>query len=213
MTKIIMIRHGQSQANAQNLFAGHSDFDLTDLGKRQALLAAEYLYKHEKIDKIYSSDLLRAYNTACPIAKIFSLPIIKDTSLREIFAGEWEGLSFPEIKERYPTVYDTWINDYSHVRCVGGESTTDVYNRVIPYVTDIAKKNEGKCVLLSTHATIVRAVEAYSRGYASDESGEVHFSHNASINIYVYEDRKISPIRTDITDHIKESMTPLPPNA
>ena len=208
-----MIRHGQSQANAQNIFAGHSDFDLTEFGKSQASLAAEYLYKHEKIDKIYSSDLLRAYHTACPVAEAFGLPIIKDTALREIFAGEWEGLSFPEIKERYPTEYNMWMNDYSHVRCVGGESTIDVYNRVIPYVTDIAKSNEGKCVLLSTHATIVRAIEAYSRGYASDESGEVHFSHNASINIYIYENGKIYPVRTDITDHIKGSMSPLPPNA
>ena len=75
MTRIILIRHGQSIANFIGKFAGHSDFDLTELGHRQAELAAGYLLKNEKIDKIYASDLLRAYNTAVPTAKALGLEI------------------------------------------------------------------------------------------------------------------------------------------
>ena len=63
MTRIILVRHGQSVANANLIFAGHSDFDLTDFGRAQAELLAKHLHKNEKIDAIYSSDLKRAYNT------------------------------------------------------------------------------------------------------------------------------------------------------
>ena len=67
-TKVVIIRHGQSIANAQGICLGHTDWDLTDLGREQARIAAEHL-KNEKIDAIYSSDLIRAYNTALPHAE------------------------------------------------------------------------------------------------------------------------------------------------
>ncbi len=69
MTRLIITRHGQSIANAQYRFAGHSDFDLSEIGHKQAELAAEYISKNFTVDYIYSSDLLRAYNTALPTAK------------------------------------------------------------------------------------------------------------------------------------------------
>ena len=96
MTRLVIIRHGQSEANANYIFAGHSDFDLSELGKDQAKLAAEYLFKRIKPDAIYSSDLLRAYHTATPVGEIFNMPVIKEKGFREIFAGAWEGLSFAE---------------------------------------------------------------------------------------------------------------------
>ena len=75
MTRIIFIRHGQSLANEQSRFAGHTNVPLTELGKAQAERAAEYIVKHEKIDKIYSSDLMRAHDTALPVSKLTKLPI------------------------------------------------------------------------------------------------------------------------------------------
>ena len=97
MTRLILIRHGFSMANAEDRFAGYSDFPLSDIGHEQARLAAEYLFANEKIDKIYASDLLRAYHTAPPTAEKFGLPVIKEPRLREIYAGRWEGMKFEEI--------------------------------------------------------------------------------------------------------------------
>ena len=76
MTRLVITRHGQSIANAEYRFAGHSDFDLSEIGKAQAELTSQYICAHEKIDVIYSSDLLRAYNTAVPTAKNLGLEII-----------------------------------------------------------------------------------------------------------------------------------------
>ena len=211
MTRLILVRHGQSLANANNLFAGHSDFDLSEFGHKQAACAASYLAQHETIDHIYASDLLRAYHTATPIGEALGLPVIKDTGLREIFAGEWESLSFSTIAETYPEEFHVWREDYSHARPVGGESTAEVYERIVPHVCALAERHNGECLLLATHATVVRAFDAFARGLTKDETGKISFAYNASINIYAYENGKASIIRSNIVDHLDGMVTALPP--
>lgn len=205
MTRIIMVRHGQSLANATRRFAGHSDFDLSELGHVQAKHAAEYLLKNEKIDVIYASDLLRAYHTATPIAEAFGLPIHKDKGLREIFAGDWEALTVEEIAEKFPEDFSKWKNNYSQSRPTGGESTKEVYARVIPHVLDLAKKHDGETILLASHATVVRSFIAYSKGLSSDQTEMLEgFPKNASISIFVYDNGRVSPVEVDIAEHLAE---------
>ena len=92
-TTLILVRHGNSVTNVTNTFAGSLDAELNEMGNKQARLTAEYLKKF-KIDKIYSSDLKRAYNTAVPIAEFHNMKIEKNEGLRELFAGDWlSGLS------------------------------------------------------------------------------------------------------------------------
>ena len=210
MTRIIITRHGQSIANENDIFAGYSDFDLTELGKRQASAVAGYLVKNERIDAIYSSDLLRAYHTATPVAEALNIAIVKDTQLREIFGGEWEGLTFTEIAERYPEDMSVWTKDYSHSCPVGGESTKHVYERVVPHICSVAKENDGKCVLFSTHATVLRAFTAYALGLSADEVGNISFAHNSSINIFEYDKGKVSVVKTNIIEHLGGMVTSLP---
>lgn len=213
-TRIIMIRHGQSVANFEGRFAGHSDFDLTDLGRKQAGLAAEYLYNSgEKIDAIYSSDLLRAHNTALPFSIKYGLPINDTTGLREIFAGSWEGMAVNDIYAQYTDDFTTWRMDIARARCTDGESVTELYNRIVPFVCDLADKNRGKTLLLATHATPVRAIDCFSRGWGAELIGDVPFARNASMSIFEYEDGVITPIRVDIVDHLEpELVTAVPKN-
>jgi len=210
MTRIIIIRHGQSEANAKTLFAGHSDFDLTDLGREQARRAAHYLKERENVTAIYSSDLLRAYHTACPIGEAFGLPIIKDTLLREMFGGEWESRCFSDLTAEYPEDFLIWQHDYSNARPTGGESAKEVYERIVPHVCSIAKKHNNETVLVSTHATVLRAFDAFARGYSSSETGKCRFATNASINIYECDGEKASAVSTDITEHLGELISSLP---
>ena len=211
MTRLILVRHGQSLANANNLFAGQSDFDLSEFGHAQAACAASYLKQTEPIDRIYASDLLRAYHTATPIGKAFDLEVIKDTGLREIYAGEWESLSFPTIAESYPEEFRVWREDYSHARPVGGESTAEVYERVVPHICELAERHDGECLLLATHATVVRAFDSFARGYSKDETGKIPFSYNASFQIYEYQHGKVTIVRSNVIDHLDGMITSLPP--
>lgn len=207
MTRLIITRHGQSIANAERRFAGHSDFDLSDIGKQQAELVADYICKNESIDIIYSSDLKRAYNTALPTAKRLGMEIIPTTDLREIFAGEWEALTTDEIAQIYAEDFDVWRNDYARSRCTGGESTAEVYARVTKAVCELAQKHDGKTIMLSTHATVVRSLSAFSMGLSAQQAGDIPFTHNASINIFTYEDGLLIPQKLDIIEHLGDMVT------
>lgn len=213
MTKIIMVRHGQSLANAQSRFAGHSDFDLSELGKKQAEAAAEYLCKKEKVDVIYASDLLRAHNTALPFSKAYSLPINDTEELREIFAGEWEGRTTDELFEIYGDDFRVWRGDFPKARCTGGESVAELYDRIVPAVMRLAEQNDGKCILLATHATPVRAIEANARELGKERIGDIPFVKNASINIFEYEKGVITPVVTNLIEHLDESLITSVPTA
>ncbi len=206
MTRIIMIRHGQSLANAQSRFAGHSDFDLSELGKQQAELAAKYLCEKEQIDVIYSSDLLRAHNTALPFSKAYGLPINDREGLRELFAGDWEGRTIDDIKQRYSEDFRVWREDFSNARCTGGESVGEMYERMIREVLCLCRENDGKCILLATHATPIRVTEAYSRGLSADRVHEVPFVRNSAMNIFEYDGNTLRPVKTNITEHLDDSL-------
>ena len=207
MTRLILIRHGQSLANEQDKFAGQTDVPLTELGKMQARCAAEYIIKREKIDKIYSSDLQRAHDTAFPVSELTGLPINDVKGLREICAGVWEGRLVSEIIREYEKEFDTWRNDFSNARLPEGESVREVYERVVPFVKQLAKENDGLTLVLASHATPVRAVECNSRGWGWERMADVPFVNNTAISIVEYDEKTdtLSLIERDITEHLDES--------
>lgn len=210
MTRIFMIRHGQSIANFEGKFAGHSDFDLTELGHRQAALAANYLLEREKIDKIYASDLLRAYNTAVAFSKAYGLDITASEELREIYAGKWESLSFDQIAELFPKDFGDWMHDFSNARCTEGESVAEIYERVKNYVCRIAEENDGKCILIATHATVVRAFNCFAMGYSADRMADVSFCGNAALNSFIYENGKATIEKSNINEYLGDLATEVP---
>ena len=192
--KIYLVRHGQSKANEKNLFLGHGDLDLTSVGIEQAKRTAEYL-KTVNADVIYSSDLLRAFNTAKQTADLINLPIVIDKGLREIDCGEWDFVPFDEIKVRYKEGYDVWINDVANARCDGGESVREVLDRLAKTVTKIARDNLGKTVLIFSHATAIRCFAAYCKSGGVDGVKDIPWANNASVTEVEYEDGKFRLIK------------------
>ncbi len=210
MTQLIFIRHGQSVANHEDKFAGHSDFDLTELGRRQAELAANYVKENFKVDAVYSSDLLRAYNTALPAARAFGLEVIPCEELREIYAGDWEALTFEEIIRDYADDFALWRDDFGRSFCPGGETVVELSERVCRAVRRIAAENDGKTVLIATHATPVRAIQCEADGYTAEEMAKVNFVGNASISIFTCEDGRFTAKKVGICDHLGDLSTYLP---
>ena len=210
MTRLILIRHGFSTANATHRFAGHSDFPLSEIGHEQAKLAAEYLFANEKIDKIYASDLSRAYQTAVPTAEKFGLPVIPEPRLREIYAGAWEGMLFDDIFKVYHKDFSVWRNDFGRARCTEGESVTELFSRVTAAIIDLAAQNDGKCILLASHATPLRAVECFVAGKSGNDMGQFNFPTNASIQYYTYENGRFTAERLNVIEHLDGLLTALP---
>ena len=204
MTRIILIRHGQSEANKACIFAGHTDVQLTELGKAQAAAAASYLRQHEQIDAVYASDLSRAMSTARPTAEAFGLPLHPDSALREVFAGDWEGVSFPELDRnpRFCAHRNLWRTDLQNALCTGGETVAEVYARVVEAVTRIAQRHDGETVLVATHWTPVMAMICKAQGLDFSEIGSCTEPKNASINILRFENGAFSSERLNITEHL-----------
>lgn len=150
VTRLYLIRHGQSAGNAEGRFGGHSPTPLSDLGKEQAKITAQYLSK-ERIDAIYSSDLIRAVNTAEPLAELLDLPIIKTSAFRERKVGVLEGLTFDESKAQYPKDYYALVNrNIQHV-ITGGESYRQLLRRATGVLREILQIHRGERVAIFSH--------------------------------------------------------------
>lgn len=158
-TTVYLLRHGQSQGNSLHRFLGQSDWDLTELGHRQAACAAEAT-RTLPLDRIYSSDLCRAWHTTEPVAQLHQLPIHPVPGLREINAGLWETHCFEELIQTYPEDYSRWRNDIANAHPNGGESTAQLYERVYAALQEIEAESHGLTVLIGTHATPIRMLMA-----------------------------------------------------
>lgn len=187
MTTLIFVRHGQSVSNLNQIFTGSGDVALTELGHKQAELTARYLDRY-KIDRIYSSDLSRAYDTAVHTARRQGKEIVSLPALREINAGLWEGLHFDELAKRFPESFEIWKTHLGHAHPDGGESTQELASRVYRAVDDLLEKHRGECIAVFSHATPGRMLACRWFGIDPQMAETVPFCSNASVSVIEYED-------------------------
>ena len=211
MTKLILVRHGESLGNYANKFLGHTDLDLSPTGYKQAEFVKEYFSKVH-IDKIYSSDLLRAYNTIISTAEEKKIPIIKSENLREIYAGEWENLTFDELCTEYDEEYRVWRENIGLARCTGGESVEALQKRIFKELKKICDENSDKTVCVATHATPIRVFTAKCMGYPLDKIKDIKWAKNASVNIFNYSDGKFEMLEYSNVNHLGDCITQIPKN-
>lgn len=149
-TRLYLIRHGQSAGNAEGRFGGHGPTPLSELGKQQAEKTAKVLAK-EGINAIYTSDLLRAVQTAEPLAKLLNLPIHKTAAFRERNVGVLQGLTFDESKERYPRDYYALINRNIHHVITEGESYRHLLRRITTELRNILRNHQRERIAIFSH--------------------------------------------------------------
>ncbi|MFF3750285.1 histidine phosphatase family protein [Streptomyces sp. NPDC002018] len=152
--RVVLWRHGQTAWNVERRFQGSTDIELAATGVAQARRSARLLASL-KPDAIISSDLQRAAATAAELAAITRLDVSYDASLRETFAGAWQGLTHEEIVERFGEQYAAWKRGEA-VRRGGGELETEVADRAAPVVLHHAEKlpDNGTLVVVSHGGTI-----------------------------------------------------------
>lgn len=211
MTKLLLIRHGESEANRVNVFAGHIDPDLQGRGVKQAELTAEYIISNYSVDKIYSSDLKRAYKTAKALADKLGMEITTDVRLREIYGGNWENVKFEEIVDLYPDEFGAWVKDIGSARCAGGESVAELGDRVMEVLEEIAVNNDGKTIAIATHATPVRVAQSIIETGGLAAMKEIPYVSNASVTQIEY-DGGFSVVKAGEDAHLAELKTSLPHN-
>ena len=213
MTRLILLRHGESEANRAGLFAGWSDYPLTPLGHAQAESAAKYIAENYHIACAYTSDLLRASQTGEHVSTRFGLPLVREKGLREIYAGEWEGQSFDALCANYGEAYRTFREDIGNAHCTGGESFTELQARVVATVQRIAAEHPGQDILIATHATVVRALVCFMRGIAPSEAHGLPWVPNASVSVAERDGRGTWSVPVyGYHAYLRDLATEVPPN-
>jgi broad specificity phosphatase PhoE len=155
-TATLLLRHGQTPMSVQKRYAGRSDIPLTDVGLQQAAAAAKRLAS-AGIDAIVASPLLRARQTAGEVAATTGAPVVTDDGFRETDFGAWEGLTFAEVRERWPAEVSAWLADPA-VPPPGGESFVEVSERVTGALQRVLGDRAGQTVLIVSHVTPIKTL-------------------------------------------------------
>ncbi len=169
----------------------------------QAKCTADAL-KDEKIDIIYSSDLKRAHQTAEPHAELRKLPIIDSKQLRELFIGDFEGMELKVLKEEHVEDFAVpWYREFGTYRFPGGESVLEGSERFHNEVLRIARENEGKCILITAHAAVIRGFWCKISGIEPKCYAEAfEFPTNASYSILYFDGERLVPGEYSIDKHM-----------
>ena len=161
MTTLLLARHGETDWNGERRWQGHYDQPLNDTGRDQAVELAASL-AGTPIAAIYSSDLVRARETAEIVAERLGLTVVVDAGLREVDVGNWSGVTHDEIRERYPEGFARW-QEGGH-GWEGGESYDQMGERAVTTLLRLAEHHAGETVLVVAHGGTIRACLAAAAG-------------------------------------------------
>jgi ribonuclease H / adenosylcobalamin/alpha-ribazole phosphatase len=154
-TRLLLLRHGQTELSVQRRYSGRGNPSLTPLGRQQAEAAASYLGARGGIAAVISSPLQRCQDTASAVAKRLGLDVTVDDDLIETDFGAWEGLTFSEAADRDPELHRQWLRDTS-TEPPDGESFDHVNQRVSRARDRIIAEHGGSTVLVVSHVTPIK---------------------------------------------------------
>ncbi|MFC1874514.1 histidine phosphatase family protein [Chloroflexota bacterium] len=155
MSRLLLVRHGDTEGNSAEMFWGRTDVELSSAGLRQAEWLRDRLAS-EDISIVYSSNLCRALQTAKVIASHHELDVIACHELREIDFGSAEGLTYEEISRKYPDLVKSWFSQDLSSRFPDGESITDLNNRVIRFLHRLEGHAEEETIVIAAHSGVLK---------------------------------------------------------
>ena len=154
MTRLCLVRHGETAWNAEHRVQGQLDVPLNEVGRAQALALARALAA-ERFAALYSSDLARARDTAAPAARALGLEVRLEPRLRERHYGIFERLTYAECEARFPEDYARFLARDPEFEFRGGESLRAFARRALACVEEIAARHPGQSVLVVTHGGVL----------------------------------------------------------
>ena len=160
MVKLILVRHALTVDNQKSRLSGHIDSSISEEGKEQIDKITNYLMDFD-IDKIYTTTSSRTKDTVKKLSELKSIEIIEKESLKEISFGDFEGLTFDEIKDKYPKEFQDMIEKGYEYKYPNGESLIDSYNRVCIELDNIISNNDDRTILICSHGGTIRNIITY----------------------------------------------------
>ena len=162
-TRVILMRHGQTAWNRQEIFRGRADGPLDDVGRQQALALAGAL-AGEGISRLATSPLTRAVQTAQPLAEAHGLDILVVEGLIDVDFGAWQGLCHSEVRRRFPELYTTWQQQPQAVAFPGGEDLERVRTRASAALAQLVEEYCGETLALVSHRVVNKVLICHILG-------------------------------------------------
>ncbi len=204
MVRLILVRHGQTDANLYRRIQGQSDGPLNATGREQVAILGRQL-QGVHIDHIIASPLQRAYDTACAIAHYHRLDVVCSTAIVEWNCGMLDGLPADEFKEQ---VRGSGL-PLSQFRPLGGETLTEVRQRAHSFMTDVLTRYDQQTVLICSHGDFLRTCVSLMRGITIEEASSIHLD-NASCSVadHVNGQWEITALNQPATTQALDGLSP-----
>ncbi|WP_369143945.1 bifunctional RNase H/acid phosphatase [Streptomyces sp. R44] len=201
----VLLRHGETALTPEKRFSGSggSDPELSAVGLRQAEAVAEALAARGTIQEIVSSPLTRCRQTAGAVAARLGLDVRIEQGLRETDFGAWEGLTFGEVRERYPADLDAWLASPKAAPTGGGESFATVARRVAATRDRLTAAYAGRTVLLVTHVTPIKTLVRLALGAPPESLFRMELSAASISAVAYYADGNASVRLLNDTSHLR----------
>ncbi len=202
MTKIVLVRHGETDWNKDQIFRGRIDVPLNATGLEQVRATGEAL-KDYKVDAVYSSPLSRALETGKAIVAFHPGITVKgEKGFIDIDFGEWQGMSHEKVKEEYGELYLRWQQEPGNVRMPGGEDLEDVKVRSMEGLNDILSRHENETVVIASHRVINKVVLCAVFGLTNQHFWRIR-QDTCAINIFEKSDKGFIVSLINDTCHMK----------
>jgi alpha-ribazole phosphatase len=191
VTTLYLVRHGETEGSKEKRYKGSLDVPLSANGIEQVKRASKFIKKtltNPGLKAVYCSNLSRAVKSAEIIASEHGLKPIVVSELRERNFGLWEGMSFDEIRQKYPEEFDAWVKDPLRFSPVGGESTTEVRDRVIKALEAILSRHNGDAISVVAHGGVNRIMLCHFMGVPLENIFRIEQDYAAVNIIEVWDD-------------------------
>lgn len=203
MKKIYVVRHGETQWNREEVFRGTKDIPLNEIGKKQAERVGLY-FSHMPVNRIISSPLSRALQTAEAISKTTNAAVDTMEEFTDMNFGIWEGLALREVEERFPLDFSLWKASPDKLRIENGETLAMVRDRISAGLANIDYDREDMVVIV-THRVICKIFILYALGTGNDHFWDMKYDPG-SITLLEWNNNRHTLIFSNDTCHLDENI-------
>jgi probable phosphoglycerate mutase len=204
-TTLILLRHGETEWNLSGRWQGQAaDTPLTKLGREQARIVASRLRSYP-IRAIYSSDLLRAFETAQIVGELLGVALMADPALRESDIGAWTGLTWDQITVRFPDEVAAMFSG-QEVRRGGGESYGELQARLAAAAEQIAARHPGQTVLLVSHGAALRSLVAHALDASLAQMHRIAIGGNTALSVVQMRGGRLRLVSYNDTAHLDNGL-------
>jgi broad specificity phosphatase PhoE len=200
MTRLYLVRHGQTEWNRQERFRGRIDIPLNDVGRSQAQAVATYL-SDKSIVAVYSSPLLRSLDTARPVASIHGLTPVILPGIIDIDYGEWQSLTPDEARDTFPDLVELWYSAPHLVDIPGGENLKTVRARAMSAVRGVLSQHVSENIVLVTHQIVIKVVTCTLLDLEISHIWRIQ-QDNACVDIFEWDQEQFLAVLINGTDHL-----------